>query len=848
MNSNVLAILSDSAPSKISFIDEVDLLREQGYRQIPDSQRSRLGQYPTPPEIAKFMASLFQKERKVYRLLDAGAGVGTLTAAFVAKASDGPHKPDGIIATSFEISPELHPHLQETLIRCGQYCGESGIKFQGELRQEDFVAAAASNLNRGLFPKPAIEKQYNCAILNPPYKKISSDSEARHLLRSAGIETSNIYAGFVALAIKLLEPGGELVAITPRSFCNGPYFRPFRNLLLGEMDIRHIHLFESRTEAFADDEVLQENIILYAEKSSCRSTSIRITSSRGPGQPESEREVTPSQLVHPGDSNKFIHIVPNEIGAGISDQIRRLPATLFNLGISVSTGRVVDFRSTPFLLSQVESGTAPLIYPMNFENGWICWPKKHPKKPLAVTVTEVSRPWLIPSGIHVLVKRFSAKEERRRVAAAIFDPSRLGHTFDLVGFENHVNYFHINGRELPLYIAKGLTVYLNSSIVDDFFRQFNGHTQVNATDLRMLPYPSQHQLKELGSRFDGDFSDQKNIDLLLEKVLFPMAKKRRSAASVRQKTTEALEIIAALGLPRAQQNDRSALTLLALTNMTPEAQWDQATAPLIGITPIMNHIAEHFGKKYAPNSRETIRRFTVHQFIEAGLVLPNPDASQGRPVNSPDFTYQIEPGALELLKTFGTEQWDSSLSTYLSTQQTLREKYEAQRLMQRIPVTFQDGLIMELSPGGQNILIKEVIENFCSCFTPGGKVLYVGDTGDKFVKWDEQALSDLGIVTDKHGKMPDVVVFHKAKGWLVLVEAVTSHGPVNPKRHQELKHLFRESKAGLVFVTAFLDRKSMKKYLSEISWETEVWVAEAPGHLIHFNGERFLGPYNTKAK
>jgi len=310
-----------------------------------------------------------------------------------------------------------------------------------------------------------------------------------------------------------------------------------------------------------------------------------------------------------------------------------------------------------------------------------------------------------------------------------------------------------------------------------------------------------------------------------------------------KKTAEALAILKALELPKAQQNKRSALTLLALLDIKPGTPWTEASAPLMGITPIMTFAAEHFGEAYAPNTRETFRRETVHQFLQAGLIVANPD-NPNRPVNSPKAVYQIEAKALDLLRTFGTKRWGQHVDNYLAERGSLAERYAQAREMARIGVNLPEGQVLRLSPGGQNDLVKPIIEQFCPRFAPGGHVLYVGDTEQKFALFDEQALQALGVTIDSHGKMPDVVVHRTDKDWLLLIEAVTSHGPVSPKRHGELSQLFRDARPGLVFVTAFLTRKTMVKYLADISWETEVWVAESPDHMIHFDGERFLGPYH----
>jgi hypothetical protein len=339
----------------------------------------------------------------------------------------------------------------------------------------------------------------------------------------------------------------------------------------------------------------------------------------------------------------------------------------------------------------------------------------------------------------------------------------------------------------------------------------------------------------------GNLAASVDIDELVEEVI-GMDSTGRTAMRAQKRVHEAISVFKALGLPREQHNERSALTLLSLLDLTPTKLWGDAAAPLMGITPMMSFFAEHYGRTYAPNSRETVRRFTVHQFVQAGLVLPNPD-KPSRPVNSPKAVYQVSPRALAILRAYGTASWDEALAEYLADVGTLQHQYEQARKMARLPVVLPHGQEMTLSPGGQNELIKLVIEEFCPRFTPGGHLVYVGDTDEKWALFDDHALQNLGIVVDAHGKMPDILVHYTKLDWLVLIEAVTSHGPVSPKRRKELAELFKNSSAGLVYVTAFLSRKTMVKYLGDISWETEVWVADAPDHMIHFNGERFLGPH-----
>ncbi|MCL2656462.1 MAG: restriction endonuclease [Betaproteobacteria bacterium] len=306
----------------------------------------------------------------------------------------------------------------------------------------------------------------------------------------------------------------------------------------------------------------------------------------------------------------------------------------------------------------------------------------------------------------------------------------------------------------------------------------------------------------------------------------------------------ARQIIISLGLPRAQQNERSALSLLALLNLTPDKPWSRAENPLIGTTPIMDWAREHYGKEYAPNTRETVRRQTLHQFCEAGVARCNPDQPD-RPTNSPKTIYQIEPAALELLRSFETRHWHDKLAAYLAVRETLIARYAKERAQNRIPVEIAPGQQITLSPGAHSELIRAIIEDFAPRFAPGSVLVYAGDTGDKWGYFDAALLAKLGVNVDSHGKMPDVVLHFTKKNWLLLAESVTSHGPVDGKRHAELAKLFASSKAGLVYVTAFPNRAIMGHYIGEIAWETEVWVADAPSHLIHFNGVRFLGPYQS---
>jgi len=313
-------------------------------------------------------------------------------------------------------------------------------------------------------------------------------------------------------------------------------------------------------------------------------------------------------------------------------------------------------------------------------------------------------------------------------------------------------------------------------------------------------------------------------------------------AEVHSNINQAIEIIKQLGLPEGQQNERSALCLLALLDLGPDKNWDQSKKRLIGITPIMEFSKNEYGREYAPNSRETFRRFTMHQFLDAGIVLYNPD-NPSRPVNSPKAVYQIEEATLNLIKKYGTAEWDLALEKYREGRETLVELYAKERQQNKIPVKIAEDQEIFITPGEHSRLIKSIVEEFGPRFVPGGVLIYAGDTGEKMGYFDEALLKELGVEVNVHGKMPDVIIYCPERKWLILAESVTSHGPVDGKRHRELQMLFKESTVGIVYVTAFPDRVLMARYISDIAWETEVWVADAPSHLIHFDGVRFLGPY-----
>ncbi|MBL4829122.1 MAG: Eco57I restriction-modification methylase domain-containing protein [Aliivibrio sp.] len=489
-----------------TLVETVDQLRIQANKLLDEDTRGQKGQFMTPASAAYVLAGMFRNLDGELNILDAGAGVGSLSAALVQRALND-FKPTIINANAWELEDVLVESLNRSLALCHEASDESQVAWNSQVNNIDFIQSAVDILKAR--ENGEATSTFNKAILNPPYLKIAAASKERKLLRSVGVETGNLYSCFVTLALMLLEDGGELVAITPRSFCNGPYFNDFRRVLLDGNNLSKLHIFESRTRAFKGDKVLQENVIFHIVKNETQGQ-VEITSSTCADDPVPlVRMAEFKEVVNPNNPNRFIHIITNNEQAEIATRIGSMPCSLEDLGIDASTGKVVDFRTKPNLRHDPAEDTVPLIYPMHFRDGMIVYPVESKKKPNAIALNTETLKQMIPNGTYVLTKRLTSKEETRRIVAGLYTADLSDAS--VVGFENKTNYFHANGQPLELDFAKGLWVYLNSNIVDQYFRQFNGHTQVNATDLRILRYPTREQLITIGQtveQFNQELFDE----------------------------------------------------------------------------------------------------------------------------------------------------------------------------------------------------------------------------------------------------------------------------------------------------------------------------------------------------
>jgi adenine-specific DNA-methyltransferase len=367
-----------------------------------------------------------------------------------------------------------------------------------EIHEGDFLTLAQESRQADSMLPREDEAMFDGVLLNPPYGKLGSESVARRGMRDLGVETPNVYAAFWAAAVALTRDGGDVVALTPRSFCNGTYYRDFRRFLLERAAIKQMHVYDSRDRAFSDDGVLQENLITHVVVGA-GPQDVRVTAQSAPGTPARSRMVPYRTVVRPEDSDRLISVVPDADMDRTAGQVESFKCSIRDLGLKVSTGPVVDFRSRELIGDGVRGGAVPLIYPTNIRDGRVVWPVINKQASIEEAQAKLRR-LLIPDGHYVLVKRFTAKEEPRRVVAGLLRPG--GSMAAGVGIENHLNYFHEHGSPLNEHVAIGLTAYLNSSGVDAYLRRFSGHTQVNAGDLRAIPYPSLSVLTHVGARAD----------------------------------------------------------------------------------------------------------------------------------------------------------------------------------------------------------------------------------------------------------------------------------------------------------------------------------------------------------
>ena len=844
--------MSASALGLVEFsIEQANLALAERSR----AQRKAMGQFITPASVARFMANQLGPIGNGDRILDPAIGTATLACAVIERVIER-REAHQVRIHGYEIDNDLADVACTALSRASFVAREYGITVHYEVKQEDYLVAQAHPEGQLLLWGQDDQSEccrYEHIIANPPYFKLRGDDPRVKLVNGLTSGATNIYTVFMALGLKALRPLARACFIVPRSFCSGAYFSAFRREFLRKAHVLGLHLFESRSDTFREGSVLQENVIVVFQAIGRNEHQapppVRVSSSENGSALAalpSTRRVPVSQIVDDRDHHLFLRIPTGELDERIVHTLSHWTDSLASYGLRVSTGPVVSFRANRLLTNAqaVQTGrAAPLLLIHNVLPGQVVWPLGS-GKPQGICLDNGSDGLLLSRSNYVLVRRFSAKEEVRRLVAAPLLSDDFAHA--KIGLENHLNFIYAKDGSMPARQAVGLSAYLNSAIADRYFRIVNGNTQVNATELRSLPLPPPDTIAAIGDRIQKGSKD--GVDSLVFAVLrdaghidadLPTIKETRISMG---KIQEAQEVLKALGLPPAQQSELAALTLLSLAALGEATPWSSARRQSLRIHDILVAIREAYGRDYAENTRESIRRQVIHQFEQGGIVVRNPD-NPSLATNSPLTHYALSDIALATIRTYGSPQWRKAVQAFVNARGALLRIYQKERDQEMIPLQLADGTKYNLSPGEHNTLQVAVINDFGPRFAAGATILYIGDTANKTLHIDTEAFARLGIPVPSHDKLPDVVLYDQTRNWLFLIEAVTSHGPVSPKRHMELEDLLAGSSVQRIYVSAFPDFATFKGFLTEIAWETEVWLAEMPGHMIHFNGDRFLGPY-----
>jgi adenine-specific DNA-methyltransferase len=470
-------------------------------------ERKARAQFFTPREISSFMANMFTIEKENFRLLDPGAGVGNLTAAFCDRLMKHPVK-CAVFVDAYESDPELIPALESVLDVCKKQLSDHGHSFAYNISADDFVISNREILEDQSLSRFENDRFFDYIISNPPYYKLDKSSPQALVMRKFISGHPNIYALFMVLSARMLNEDGELVFITPRSFCSGMYYQKFRKWFLQTVRISRMHTFESRRDIFDTDGVLQENILIKAIKSRANQEIVRISSSKSKLF-DAFREITATknEIEFHKNGDVFIRIPSSSRDVATLKLIDAWPETLRNLGLEISTGPVVVFRTKESVIHENEATAkfVPLLWMHNLEDMKVKWPVRWKNKPTGIYVNKNTERLLLPVQNYVLVGRFSFKEQKKRLQVAVLVKEDF--PFDVIGIENHVNYIHKTDGELTTEEALGIAALLSTYLVDSYFRSLNGNTQVNAVDLRSLPLPSIGQIREIGKR---RFQSQEN--------------------------------------------------------------------------------------------------------------------------------------------------------------------------------------------------------------------------------------------------------------------------------------------------------------------------------------------------
>jgi adenine-specific DNA-methyltransferase len=638
-----------------------------------EKQRKQVGQFFTPAPVARFMAQQLGPIRPGDRILDPAVGSGVLACAIVERAiAEG--SPREFWLDGYEIDPELCRTAKDVLARAAERAEAYGITVHTEVYEGDFVLNSVPEAQPYLFlaettNQPNPQALYNQIIANPPYFKLNSDDSRVKLVAGRIKGHTNIYTLFLAMAARKLVPGGRACFIVPRSFCSGAYFSALRQSLVEDALPLAVHLFQSRQDTFTNDSVLQENVIFTFKRREAHSRTnfssayLNISTSKDAEELDNtplSRQISFEQFLAKRYGHLFFRLPTGELDEQIVEIVDGWAGSLSQYGLNVSTGPVVAFRARSWLVDDekatAQNQFAPLLWMHNVRQQQVEWPVANGHKSQRIDLNEETRSLLVPLANYVLIRRFSAKEEPRRLIAAPFLASQ--YDFQWLGLENHLNYIYRKQGELDTAEALGLSAFLASGLMDRYFRIVNGNTQVNAAELRALPLPPLELIKQIGQTINAnETTSPVDIDAVVFHILgeagyltpdFPIIRETRITMG---KIQEAQDVLKTLGLPPGQQNEISALTFLVLAQLSEEISWGEAKRQSLRIHDILITIKEFYGREYAENTRETIRRQVIHQFIQAGLVVRNPD-DPTLPTNSPRTHYALSDLAIRTIRNY----------------------------------------------------------------------------------------------------------------------------------------------------------------------------------------------------
>lgn len=511
------ALFSHSEPQSAGILHAVVVRTAQHVLTTSRSDRKAIAQIFTPASVARFMAGRVSRVGEEFTFIDAGAGVGVLAAAVCERIAAMP-KPRRVVAELYETDPNVLPVLRQTAQECRKALAAAGHLLDVTIIEEDFVLRRPAVSLYAPVPRTGYA---DAVIMNPPYAKLAKDSPQARAFAEIVHGQPNVYALFMAAAVELLRPGGELIAITPRSYCNGLYFREFRRWLLARMSLRHIHLFESRRATFKDSEVLQESIITVAAKRDTQDAEIMLSVSHGAEMNEAKPwPHAASTIIDDPAGDCVIRLPAESSDLEIMRVVESWAGTFADRGLRISTGPVVTFRATDYLLDSADHPDAvPLISIHNVRPFATVWPVAKGTKPVAFKATNGAASLVLPARNYVLLRRFSAKEEHRRLTASPYLPN-ADERRRSVALENHINYVTHTTRELTEDEVCGLVALFNSALLDRYFRVVSGNTQVNATEIRSMPFPDLRTIGRIGKLVAGlGRNDQGTIESRVLDVL-----------------------------------------------------------------------------------------------------------------------------------------------------------------------------------------------------------------------------------------------------------------------------------------------------------------------------------------